>query len=733
MKVVKVNLHEKLKRHAYQHALISTFVFDARFFEQYAIEKFRSLQENGNITIVLDGRIYDELLDAVATDGEAYPKSANLRYLLHPVRVPGCFHPKIFLFADDKRGLLIIGSANFTESGLGSNAEFVSIFEYEEGRNESALFLFQAAFRFFEDLLTRWPGDHFESNVREMAREAPWLVGPPADNPPKTLPSLLTNLDEPLWNQLVKRLSDRPVKKLSVLSRYFDSKPDLLGTVAKSIRAAKVSLYTQNYITTLTKEWLRHPAFKSGDLDIRLCNYTDEGHAQRLHGKAYAFDSGKEVIIAAGSANFTTPALLKTAETGNVEVLLCYPPMATRVWSINKWFDAAGNGIVLRNESDLETAKHDPDEPKGGSHAYSITLVQAHIDEPNLLLHIDGGLTGTDLTARVTQANKRAFLIPVRSSGKQIFTGTLDESQLRLVRESATIAQMGTGSGEKWKPISNPLFIANLLEISTGDDVRRRRQIREACESPQRFMDVLTTLSKSDDEERLKQFLTYCDIPIDLLSTHLYRLRRKPGQGRSEGDPMRELGRRNLRYFEVLHDAVMHFVERHRKRLDRHIESGTAKGIPNFLHILLTIAKLIVSQIDRLIFALEAEITTELQPKQWFSIRGNLDDYYRVLDQLLQITAVDYLNVMIVAAPRNEVVPAFSDALPDLLAVYARAIDNRGKLDGYIKSRRVSVRNLDGVLVLAEYFKSVLGESNWTNLVDHIQKMQRLLVQHAAA
>jgi len=282
----RVNLHERLKKHTFQHALIATFNFSARFFEDYALENFRCLQDNANVTVVLDAGEYQELLDAAVLDPNSFPRQANLRYLLHPIRVPGVFHPKVFFFANDKRGLLVIGSANCTSSGLGSNAEVVSVFDYEEGKNESALALFQAAFRFFEEAAVRWPGEHFESNVKAVMREVPWLAKTPPEPTTTDLPVFLSNLDEPIWGQLVARLPRRPVARLSVLSRFFDAQPRLLDEVVKTTGAGRVNIYTQNYLTTLTTEWLKHKAFKAGNLEVRLCSYADDNHSQQLHGKA---------------------------------------------------------------------------------------------------------------------------------------------------------------------------------------------------------------------------------------------------------------------------------------------------------------------------------------------------------------------------------------------------------------------------------------------------------------
>ena len=51
------------------------------------------------------------------------------------------------------------------------------------------------------------------------------------------------------------------------------------------------------------------------------------------------------------------------------------------------------------------------------------------------------------------------------------------------------IGDLGVQSAGKWKPQSQPMLVANLQDLVTGRDARRERQIHEARESPQRFMD----------------------------------------------------------------------------------------------------------------------------------------------------------------------------------------------------------------------------------------------------
>lgn len=195
------------------------------------------------------------------------------------------------------------------------------------GKDESALPLFQSALRFFEQLAERWPAEQLLSNLNTLVAEVPSSLSKVAPESVKSdLPVLLSNLEETALGA-IGRAAARPS------FAYFCPVPVLrCSSVTGGFRPGfgqgpeRLTLYTQNGITTLTKAWLGVPAFIDGDMEIRLCRYADEEHFQQLHGKAYAFTCGKEVVLAMGSANFTSAALRRTATNGNLEVLLCYPP-----------------------------------------------------------------------------------------------------------------------------------------------------------------------------------------------------------------------------------------------------------------------------------------------------------------------------------------------------------------------------------------------------------------------
>jgi hypothetical protein len=296
----RLDLHEALQRHGFEHAVICTFTFEPLFFEGHCLDRFKSLAENNNVTVIVDRRTYGALIQAPAS---AWPHFANVRYLLHPVDVPGTFHPKLFLFATKEKGLLIVGSANFTKAGLTSNAELVGLYHYERGKREQHRGLFRQAMQFLEAIAHRWPSADLASNLRELLQGAEWLA-PDAAEAPGSL-RLIHNLDRPLWTQMHEGLPT-PVDAVHILSRYFDAAPSALTRLSKEVKPKEIVLWTQNGLTTMTPAWFRHPAMVNRCAFVRHCAVLDDGHPQPLHAKAVALVRKGTVRLAFGSANFTT-------------------------------------------------------------------------------------------------------------------------------------------------------------------------------------------------------------------------------------------------------------------------------------------------------------------------------------------------------------------------------------------------------------------------------------------
>jgi hypothetical protein len=91
------------------------------------------------------------------------------------------------------------------------------------------------------------------------------------------LPKLLHNEDRSLLEQLME-FAGGDVEELHVLSRYYDSKPSLVDVMLRDFRVRRISLHTQNAITTLTPAWLDHQSVKRGITTIQLCRHADREH-----------------------------------------------------------------------------------------------------------------------------------------------------------------------------------------------------------------------------------------------------------------------------------------------------------------------------------------------------------------------------------------------------------------------------------------------------------------------
>lgn len=703
-----IDLHKRLKRNVYDHALVATFTFSPRFFEEYMLERFKALQGKGGVTVFLDRGQYEEIIEATSNGNGWVPKLANRRYLLHPISVHGVFHPKVFLFTTATRGLLVVGSANFSQDGLGGNAELVSVFEFEVEKNEKALPLFQSAFRFFEDLSDRWPGKEVTSNVAEVRRDAPWLTKILDSSVPDTLPTFLHNLDHALWPQIID--GHGPVDEISMVSRFFDSSPAILDSVCKGLGTPKVIIHTQPKRGALTPDWLSHPFARDKRLSIHLCQYGDGEHYQPLHAKGYALTKGRKTRLAIGSANFSTPALLSPAASGNVETMLLFPAVATSSLNPDRLFDPLESAKKVTHPGQLAVPEDAELEPTNSTRSFLILLEEARLEENVLILSAQAREPG--LSCRLSQANVASTVCPL---GAALQFDTRIEPPAKWVRrmsEYPTVAQLVRFKDDFWEPVSNPVLVAAIFDPETGKGVRQSRHLREAVESPQRFMSVLRELYEGDDEAGLKRFLANCNIPFDL-TLRVSRTGRQ--RGLSSGGPptgFGDLGGRNLRHFEQLHDAAIAFVRRHRNRLTRHVENGTARSIPNFLHILETLILLLFSQIERAKDGLATENRTMLGVDEWKNFREHLSEYYQEIEKLLELTVKDYLPCLHKNERRIIIHDGFGDAPETLLGICNKAIFARQEIAKAVASS-VFVQIDKHTISKACFFHTLLSDEKW--------------------
>jgi hypothetical protein len=122
---------------------------------------------------------------------------------------------------------------------------------------------------------------------------------------PKGDIELLHSPDGPLWTQVATRLGSQAVKKIAVVSPFYDQDIDLLKRLRRSWPDAALTFVAQqNYATLAGKKLAK--LFASGKKGRLLAATPKLG--RRLHAKAFAFETRQATFWLTGSPNATLAA-----------------------------------------------------------------------------------------------------------------------------------------------------------------------------------------------------------------------------------------------------------------------------------------------------------------------------------------------------------------------------------------------------------------------------------------
>lgn len=710
----RVNLHETLMRRSYDHGVICTYSFDPTFFEDYCLEKFNCLTNNANLTVVVDRGIYEKAILGAVSDK---PSQANIRYLLHPVSVSGTFHAKLFLFVSGDRGRLILGSANFTRPGITSNAEMVACYDYDTDKDEFFKPIFQRAYAFLVELTKRYPGNAFSSNVQAISRDATWLsLGD--EVPDLANMEFIHNLDMPLWDQLVSRVNSS-VNTVDILSRYFDSSPDVLTKLQADLSPKRIRIFTQNGITTLNRNWLRHPLVQDGTAQILLCTYSDGGYVLPLHAKAIALQTNHECILSFGSANFTTSAMFSSAHIGNVETLVVIRGATDQI-DPEKLFDPQSSALCIKNEALLQSAPSEDEYSVAG--VYEISLSEANLVGERILLtaNIPAEIVYQKLSAILTFDDNAQQSLAISIVDGDNYSVIVSGEIVQRLGKSSTIIQIEASRDEgETVARSNPILVTNLIDIHSGQNVRRERHIREAEQSTMQFFAVLKDLIALGDERDLIVFLNYCDIPItDALRPVFARGARPVWNG---GLGMRYLGERNLTLFANLHDAAVFFFDHHLRKLEHHINHGSVNGIPNFMHIFLAMGSILRAQVERIVQGLES-MGQPLSAHDWFAYREHFNVYFMKFRKSMNCLCGEYLPKITRNYGPDEVTKRLDPDVAPLRDLCSDMLGFRERIES-LRHSKLKVKTEDGHLVIPRYYNCILSGDRWPEVASAIEGM----------
>jgi len=311
-----------------RRAVLCTYDFDPVRFEAVILPAltrrrwFRTL-------VLADGA-------ALQKEGVLEHRASDSGYELAPVRLRGAgvFHPKLVVVQAGARVLVGVGSGNLTAGGLGGNLELM-LFASNDTADGRALAA--SAIQFLDDLrqadavvMPRPVGEFLSRLCASAARNQ---GGP-----------ILHSLDQPLIGQ-IEAGRPRAVERAVVVSPWHSSSASPEGIEPAVLQAVSGALGARPVVHTEGERMaggkgMKGPRLGSG-IEVRVLKPTSRvddadldasagedaetapRRPARLHAKAYLAAGQRGATLWFGSANCTTPALLRSARRhGNVELLV---------------------------------------------------------------------------------------------------------------------------------------------------------------------------------------------------------------------------------------------------------------------------------------------------------------------------------------------------------------------------------------------------------------------------
>ena len=251
-----LDLLEQFDKGAGAFGFIATYEFDPQFFERRILAK-RTFGSADRLIVFMDRGRYQELIN-----GGLQVPGFNRCYLVVPMdRAPMVFHPKLYLALGDKRADGLVGSNNCTNAGIAYNVELCSTFSFladKPGPNDAVA---RSVLRQIYEAMRIFAADAgvlknvIETEFFKPAEDRfPWLH--PKVTIPKASIELIHSHEGLLWNELINRLKKRTVRKITIISPFYDKELGFLKQLRKLWPAAVLTVVAQqDYATLAGRSW----------------------------------------------------------------------------------------------------------------------------------------------------------------------------------------------------------------------------------------------------------------------------------------------------------------------------------------------------------------------------------------------------------------------------------------------------------------------------------------------
>ncbi|CAN5508915.1 hypothetical protein BH10PSE11_BH10PSE11_13790 [soil metagenome] len=582
-----LDLLEHFDKGAGAFGFIATYEFEPQFFERRMLAK-RTFGNAERLVVFMDRGRYQELVNrGLQVSG------FNRRYLVVPMdRAPAVFHPKLYLAVGEKRTDGMIGSNNCTNAGIAYNTELSSTFSLiadtkmqNDTESRSVLRQIYEAMKEFAAEAGKLKDIIEDQFFGPAEARFPWLHSKVVI--PKGSIDLIHSHAKPLWGELIKRLEEQTVRKITVLSPFYDKELGFLTQLHKQWPSAVLTVIAQPEYATLAGKRLGK-LFGNGKHRLFAANPKP---GRRLHAKAFAFETNAGTFWLSGSPNATRAAF----DGRNTEAAFWVQTRGRP----DDLFKSSGLGLERISPADFKSGADQ--EPKNESKPKSeLILGSAVLAESGMLLcEIEAPKSARDLALRIRNVNELlpVLSVPIRRSAESNFSVELDENQIAQIRSTA-ICEIKCIASSGSELVSNPVALVQLYQLLRerqahhgGRDLRRT--IEETGENLVSYVDSLSSVRDAVD------FFSNCSIRFfdgESASRSVGFDIWKPRDPFKPDTPPNWLNLPKGGTPEELREAIREFVERHQtQKLYKHVRRGNLNGLPNFLDIFRTLNGLLLA------------------------------------------------------------------------------------------------------------------------------------------
>jgi HKD family nuclease len=586
----------------FEAAVLCTYGLNLNFFENYLM-KLDALYGCESICAFTDAGTYDGFIR-----DEYAPRWLNRKYLVCRLKTNGVFHPKLYIFASEKRVIAGIGSANLTREGIASNLELLSIFDISEKDQTWAPLLRDClAFvkRLAEITKSKSAMEQVEMLIQICGR---CLKG---DTPAPI--HFVHNLDMPLITTIMEIVKPGPVSKVQILSPFYDAHLEPFHALKQFFPDSEVEIYLQQKRSNFPKN-----LFEDIKSQAALMLFTNVD--RYLHGKALFFHVGEAVWAFTGSANFTRSALLDNPPNGNYEIGV--------IGQIDKDLAATllhptgKRAKKVKKIDELQVTMRPEFSPQIGLIDY---ITEAILEDSHIKVFVDS----TNLTTAFTPQKFRLIDFNDNRHEQNIgreFTIELTPSMRKKV--PGKLAVQILGHDDQGSVLESNVAWVIELEGKAADP--RRRRFRRIYNDPFELISVLQEIVNNGDKEELRRFLLEFDIPLDLVLPP--RSVWRTGGGQSKGNVEGHLPTHHGFFFSTeIMDAYVGCLDRLFSKLERHRDNPQVNKLSNFIMILSSMFSLI-RYIDNDWLYRSYSILQMVSPNAWALVR----EYYGMLFKYIE-------------------------------------------------------------------------------------------------